>query len=306
MKNTGAYPKRVKVAVVAFDAITPFLLSIPSLVFGAGLGGAEEAGFEVTVCAADKGPLRTSAGFTISVENDLTALADADIVVMPSWHDDYRSAPGVLRSALRSAHQQGARVVGLCLGAFPLAEAGLLDDKSATTHWLAAAELTKRYPKVIVNPEVLYVDQGDVLTSGGVAAGLDCCLHILRQLAGAETANKVARRLLVAPHRDGGQAQFIERPLPVSSSDSRFSRVLDWVSQHLDQEHSIDSLGTRSNEPPKLHAAFSPSYRYVIQTVAIAPTAIARTAHARKHRRINRIYRTEGRVRNSAFATAVL
>lgn len=246
MQTIITHSRRIKVAVIAFDAITPFHLSVPSLVFGAGLGGAEEADFEVAVCAVDQSPLRTSAGFMISTENDLSVLSDADIVIMPSWHEDYRSAPSVLLDALRSAHQRGARVVGLCLGAFPLAEAGLLDGKSATTHWLATDELAKRYPKVTVSQEVLYVDQGDVLTSGGVAAGLDCCLHILRQLIGAETANKIARRLLVAPHRDGGQAQFIERPLPISTSDSRFSEVLDWMNHHLDQAHSIDSVAERA------------------------------------------------------------
>jgi transcriptional regulator GlxA family with amidase domain len=106
--------------------------------------------------------------------------------------------------------------------------------------------LAERYPKVKVNPEVLYVDEGDVLTSAGVAAGLDCCLHLLRQLSGAEAANRRARRLLIAPHRQGGQAQFIERPLPVSNSDGRFSQVLEWVTQHLQQAHSIDSLAERA------------------------------------------------------------
>ena len=148
-------------------------------------------------------------------ENDLTALDEADIVIMPSCYEDYRAAPDELLHALRSAHGRGAKMVGLCLGAFPLAQAGILTGKSATTHWIATDELAKRYPDINVSPEVLYVDEGNIITSGGVAAGLDCCLHILRQIAGAETANKVARGLLIAPHRGGGQAQFIERSLPV-------------------------------------------------------------------------------------------
>lgn len=236
----------IQIAVVAFDGITPFHLSVPSLVFGARLADGEEAAFEVTICALDKDPLRTSAGFMISTGNDLSVLNTADIVIMPSWHEDYRSAPVPLLDALRAASQRGASLVGLCLGAFPLAEAGLLNGKSATTHWLATDELARRYPAVTVIQEVLYVDQGNVLTSGGVAAGLDCCLYMLRQLIGVETANKIARRLLVAPHRDGGQAQFIERPLPVSSSDSRFSEVLEWVCHRLDQAHNIDSLAERA------------------------------------------------------------
>jgi transcriptional regulator GlxA family with amidase domain len=136
--------------------------------------------------------------------------------------------------------------MALCLGAFPVAEAGLLDGRAATTHWAAADELARRYPKVKVDPEVLYVDEGDVLSSAGIAAGIDCCLHLLRRLCGAETANAVARRMVVAPHREGGQAQFIERPLPVSPSDGRLARVLDWVSRNLGAEHDLDALAARA------------------------------------------------------------
>jgi transcriptional regulator GlxA family with amidase domain len=137
-------------------------------------------------------------------------------------------------------------VVALCLGAFPVAEAGLLDGRAATTHWAAAGELARRYPKVKVDAEVLYVDEGDVLSSAGVAAGIDCCLHLLRRLCGADAANAVARRLVVAPHRQGGQAQFIERPLPVSPSDGRLARVLEWVGRHLDVQHDLDTLAGRA------------------------------------------------------------
>lgn len=244
-KITPAIPAR-KVAIVAFDGITPFHLSVPCLVFGTDAGDGAAARFEVIVCALEQGALRTSAGFAIAPERDLGALDDADIVVMPAWHDDCRGAPPALLDALRRAHKRGAQVVGLCLGAFPLAQAGLLDGRGAATHWAAAAELAARYPKVQVNQDVLYLDQGDVLTSAGVAAGLDCCLHLLRQLCGAEMANRVARRLLIAPHRDGGQAQFIERPLPVSHSEGRFAQVLDWVARHPQHAHSIDTLAARA------------------------------------------------------------
>jgi transcriptional regulator GlxA family with amidase domain len=137
-------------------------------------------------------------------------------------------------------------VAGLCLGAFPLAQAGLLDGKSATTHWECTDLLAAHHPKVRVNPDVLYVDEGDVLTSAGVAAGIDCCLHLLRQISGAEVANRRARRLLVAPHRQGGQAQFIERPLPLTSSDGRLAEVLEWVTAHLEQVHTLESLAARA------------------------------------------------------------
>jgi transcriptional regulator GlxA family with amidase domain len=238
MSTTFPTCRGYKVAVIAFDGITPFHLSVPSLVFG--------RLYEVTVCAADPPPLRTTAGFDITTAHGLEALEGAHLVILPSWHDDCRPAPQALLVALRAAHQRGARVVGLCLGAFPLAEAGLLDGRTATTHWEFADELGRRHPAVTVDREVLYVDEGDVLTSGGVAAGLDCCLHVLRQLSGAEAANSAARRMLVAPHREGGQAQFIERPVPVSGSDNRFAQVLDWVAHHLQQEHSLDALAARA------------------------------------------------------------
>ncbi len=231
--------RRHRIAVIAFDGITPFHLSVPGMVFR------DAQTFDLRICAADPSPLRTTAGFDITVRHTLRALADADIVILPTWHDDCRPAPAKLLAALRRAHQRGARMVGLCLGAFPLAEAGLLDGRGATTHWAYAEALAARHPAIAVDSEVLYVDDG-VLTSAGVAAGLDCCLHLLRQLCGAEAANHVARQLVVAPHRQGGQAQFIERPVPASGSDDRFAQVLDWVNRHLDEQHSIDTLAARA------------------------------------------------------------
>jgi transcriptional regulator GlxA family with amidase domain len=246
MRKTAHPSGRVTVAVIAYDGISPFHLSVPCLVFG---GNGRDPGvskFEVVVCAADEGPLRTEAGFTVATQFDLAAVDTAAIVIMPSWHDDYREAPATLLEALRRAHGRGATVVGLCLGAFPLAQAGLLDGRTATSHWESVGTLAERHPKVKVNADVLYVDEGDVLTSAGVAAGLDCCFHLLRRLSGAEVANRRAKRLLIAPHRQGGQAQFIERPLPVTNSDGRLSQVLEWVTQHLEHTHSIESLAERA------------------------------------------------------------
>jgi transcriptional regulator GlxA family with amidase domain len=246
MRKTVHSSRRLTVAVIAYDGISPFHLSVPCLVFG---GNGRDPGlstFKVVVCSAEQGPLRTEAGFTMDTEYDLAAADGADIVVMPSWHDDCREAPSALLEALRRAHGRGATVVGLCLGAFPLAQAGVLDGKSATTHWQSADALAERHPKVKVNPDVLYVDEGDVLTSAGVAAGLDCCFHLLRRLSGAEVANGRAKRLLISPHRQGGQAQFIERPLPVSNSDGRLARVLEWVARHLEQSHSLASLAEQA------------------------------------------------------------
>jgi len=247
MSTRTSPSRKFRIAVIAFDGINPFHLSVPCQVFGAQRADCESATFDVKVCAEDPGtPLTTTAGFDITATHGLSTLTRADIVILPSWHSDCRPAPASLLQALRRAHQRGAQVVGLCVGSFPLAEAGLLDGRTATTHWALADTMSERYPKVRVDREVLYVDEGEVVTSAGVAAGLDCCLHLLRQLCGAEIANRVARQLVVAPHRQGGQAQFIERPLPVTGSDDRFAQVLAWVGEDLTQNHSIDVLAERA------------------------------------------------------------
>jgi len=233
------------VAVVAFDGISPFHLSVPCLVFGEDRSAIGVPPFRLLVCATHVGRLRTSAGFDIDVAHDLGALRRARIVVVPSWRDTSERPPTELLDALRRAHRRGAQIVGLCLGAFVLAEAGLLDGRDATTHWNYADAFAARYPAVRLDPDVLYVDHGDVLTSAGTAASLDCCLHLLRQRCGAEVANRVARRLVVAPHRDGGQAQFIEQPLPAAQRGDNLQALLGWVIQHLDEAHSVDSLASR-------------------------------------------------------------
>lgn len=233
-----------RIAVVAFDHVTPFHLSVPCLVFG-DLGPGGEL-YELRVCAAVVGMLPTTAGFALQVEHGLEALEWAQTVIVPSWHDSEERPPQVLLDALVAAHARGARMVGLCLGAYVLAEAGLLDGLRATTHWAWAADFAERYPQVTVDADVLYLDDGGLLTSAGTAAGIDCCLHLLRQQHGAELANRVARRLVVPPHRQGGQAQFIEQPLPATSRDDRLAGLLDWVRAHLDLPHTLDSLAERA------------------------------------------------------------
>lgn len=234
-----------RIAVLAFEGISPFHLSVPCLVFGEDRSDLGVPGWPVVVCAERRGPLRSAAGFALQATHGLRTLAQADVVIVPSWHDPaQRPSEPVLR-ALRSAHARGARLVGLCLGAFVLAEAGLLDGRAATTHWAWCDGFARRFPQVRLDPEVLYVDEGDVVTSAGTAAGLDCCLHLLRQWVGAARANRVARRLVVAPHRAGGQAQFIEAPLPASRRGGQLSALLAWIEAHLAQPHSVDALAQR-------------------------------------------------------------
>lgn len=233
------------VAVVAFDGISPFHLSVPCLVFGEDRREEGVPRFEVLVCG-ERGKLRTSAGFTIEAPHRLARLRDAAIVIVPSWRDVRERPPEPLLRALRQAHARGATVVGLCLGAFVLAEAGLLDGHSATTHWRWAGEFARRFPAVRLDPGVLYVDEGRVITSAGTAAGLDCCLHVLRSRIGAELANRVARRIVVAPHRQGGQAQYVESPLPSRAGGDRLSRTLDWARQHLHESLDVDALAAKA------------------------------------------------------------
>lgn len=237
-------PALHRVVVVAFDRISAFHLSVPCVVFGEVLP--PDSGIALQVCSAEPGPLAASAGFTLGMSKGLAALRQADTVIVPSWRDPAETPPAALLSALRAAHRRGARIVGLCLGAYALAAAGLLEGRRATTHWAWAEDFARRHPGVAVAPDVLYIDEGDVLTSAGTAAGLDCCLYLLRRLKGAEIANEAARRLVTTPHRAGGQAQFIPQPLPDHPGQTRLGELLDWVRGCLDQAHSLDSLAQRA------------------------------------------------------------
>lgn len=232
------------IAIVAFERISPFHLSAPCVVFGDPHPGVPP--FDFAVCATQPGRLATTAGFSIVVEHGLEKLLTADTIIVPSWRDPAERAPAALLAALVAAHTRGVRIVGLCLGAYVLAQAGLLDGRAATTHWAYAEDFAQRHPKVRLQPDVLYLEDGKILTSAGTAAAIDCCLYLLRQQLGGEIANSVARRLVVPPHRQGGQAQFITQPLPASATDARLSSLLDWVRAHLEQAHTLDSLAARA------------------------------------------------------------
>ena len=232
------------VAVVTYDRISPFHLAVPCVVFGNTLPG--DAKFEVRVCALETGKLATTAGFDVVVTHGIDALSTADIVVVPSWRDAAELPPAALLDALSAANERGAQIVGLCLGAYVLAAAGLLDGRRATTHWEYAADFARRYPRITVDANVLYVDDGNLVTSAGTAAGIDCCLHLVRRRYGAQTANRVARRLVTPPHREGGQAQYIEQALPASASGSRLAALIDWVRANPALPHTLDSLAARA------------------------------------------------------------
>ncbi|MGN6086741.1 GlxA family transcriptional regulator [Trinickia sp.] len=234
------------VAVVAFDGISPFHLSVPCIVFGEDYGAGGVPRFDVRVCAEAPGMLQTTAGFAIGAPHGLDAVHAADIVIVPSWRNALEPPSDALIDALRGAQARGAQIVGLCLGAFVLAAAGILDGRPATTHWAWAEAFARRYRAVRVDAAVLYIDDGQVLTSAGTAASLDCCLHLLRRRCGAQAANYVARRLVVPPHRQGSQAQYVEQPIGIRARDERLSALLDWVQANLREPHSLDSLAQRA------------------------------------------------------------
>ncbi len=230
------------IAIVAFEGISPFHLSVPCIVFGDDLLKLGAPRYRLLIAGEKTGSIRTMSGFSIEVERDLASLAEADTIIVPAWNDPGTRPSERLLEALRAAHGRGARLVGLCLGTFVLAEAGLLDGRAASTHWAWADEFERTYPQVALNRNPLYLDEGDILTSAGTAAAIDCCLHIVRNDHGAEIANRIARRLVVAPHRQGDQAQYIEAPLPAPGSGDPLGTTIAWAIEHLDEPLSLERL----------------------------------------------------------------
>jgi transcriptional regulator GlxA family with amidase domain len=212
--------------------------------------------YELRLCGAEGRRAEAFGGFSIEVPYDLSGVAGADtVIVMPFETWDLRGAPAppaVLEAIVR-AHAGGARVASFCTGAFVLAAAGLLDGRPATTHWDSADRLAREYPRVRVDPKVLYVDDGDVLTSAGAAASIDLSLHIVRRDHGAEVANAMARRAVVPPHRDGGQAQYVEMPVPEPVADA-FNATLRWATLHLDEPISVAELAAQAHMSPRTFA----------------------------------------------------
>jgi transcriptional regulator GlxA family with amidase domain len=234
------------VAVIAFDGISPFHLSVPCMVFGDDLARLGVPRYRLLICAEKTGLIPTMSGFNIDVQHDLSVLDQADTVIVPAWRDPDERPSEALLEALRVAYQRGSRIVGLCLGTFVLAEARLLDGRTASTHWVWGDDFARKYPLVKLDRKVLYVDDGNILTSAGTAAAIDCCLHLLRCDHGAEMANRIARRMVVAPHRDGGQAQYIEQPLLKADGSDPLSVTLDWAIEHLQQPLCLDALAARA------------------------------------------------------------
>ncbi|MEV6791554.1 helix-turn-helix domain-containing protein [Streptomyces sp. NPDC051320] len=244
-KLSGRRRKEI-VSVLLFSGGPIFESSIPLSVFGIDRQDAGVPRYRLLVSAGEEGPLRTTGGLELTAPYGLEAVSRAGTVVVPAWRSITSPPPPEALDALRRAHEEGARIVGLCTGAFVLAAAGLLDGRPATTHWMYAPTLAKRYPSVHVDPRELFVDDGDVLTSAGTAAGIDLCLHIVRTDHGTEAAGALARRLVVPPRRSGGQERYLDRSLPEEIGSDPLAEVVAWALEHLHEQFDVETLAARA------------------------------------------------------------
>jgi AraC family transcriptional activator FtrA len=233
------------VVAVAYDGLCTFEFGVATELFALPRPEVEVPWYDFSVVAVDEGPLRATGGLILSAPTDLDELAGAGTILLPGWRDPGEAPPARLLDALRNAHQQGARLASICSGVFILAASGLLDGLRATTHWRYVDQLQAAHPEIQVEPDVLYVDNGSILTSAGSAAGIDLGLHLIRRDHGAAVANQVARRLVLPPHRDGGQAQYIAAAVP-AEGDVSLAATMDWALDRLHEPLTVDDLAAHA------------------------------------------------------------
>ncbi|WNI17922.1 GlxA family transcriptional regulator [Actinacidiphila sp. ITFR-21] len=274
------------VAAVLLDGVHPFELGVVCEVFGLDRGDEGLPVYDFAVVSAEGPRLRTHAGFDVVAPYDLDRLDEADLIAVPAG-DSFtdREFPPELLKALVRAVDRGAWVLSVCSGVFAVAAAGLLDGRRCAAHWRHLELLSRRYPQVRVEPDVLYVEDAGVITSAGTAAGIDACLHLVRREQGTAVANAIARRMVVPPHREGGQAQYVARPLPRATSDT-VTGVLSWMERHLDRELTVDELAARAHMSPRTFArrfqqeTGTTPYRWLLgQRVLLARELLEGTDH---------------------------
>ncbi|MBP3976638.1 GlxA family transcriptional regulator [Microbacterium sp. BLY] len=242
------------VACVVHDGFAPFEFGVACEAFGLDRSADGVPNFDFRIVAPRPGVVRSKIGFSINVEHDLSFTREADLVIFcPVPRETWADIDPLLVDVARDAVARGAWVMSVCSGSFILAAAGVLDGRRATTHWMYAHTMAEMYPDIDIDPDVLFVQDDRIITSAGTAAGIDACLHLLRQELGAEITNRIARRMVVPPQRDGGQAQFIDRPIPVAPTDS-FAAVADWAVAHLRDELTVDQLAARALMSPRTFA----------------------------------------------------
>ncbi|TLU69237.1 transcriptional regulator FtrA [Enterobacter sp. MF024] len=230
------------VVALAYDGLCTFEFGIAVEIFALARPEMGDNWYRFAVAGVEPGELRATGGFRLVVDGGLELLSEAGTIIVPGWRGADVPVPAALCEQLVAAHRRGARILSICSGVFVLAAAGLLDNRQATTHWRYTDLLQQRYPAIQVMPDVLYIDNGDVLTSAGSAAGIDLCLHLVRRDYGSVAANRVARRLVVSPHRDGGQAQFIQQAVPVAYEGHRLGALFDYLHARLAEPHTVGSL----------------------------------------------------------------
>lgn len=241
------------VAVLLLDELAVFEFGVVTEVFGVDRTEEGVPAFDFRVCGPVAGaPLSAGAGVQVVPPLGLEGLLGADLVAVPAARERVDYPPAVLE-ALRAAHAAGAVVLSICSGAFILGAAGLLDGRRCTTHWRHTEDLAARFPRAEVDPDVLFVDEGDLITSAGTAAGIDACLHLVRRELGSAVTNTIARRMVVPPQREGGQRQFVERPVPACRDDG-LADVLTWAAEHLEQPHTVATLAARAHTSPRTFA----------------------------------------------------
>ena len=298
-RATGPERDAQAVAIVSYDGVAAFELGVACDVFG---GGAERAAafgvpwYRSFVCGIAPGPVTTDSGFQIlpAARAQRESASASTVIVLPTV--SFKQVPAEVLEVLRQAHARGSRIVSLCTGAFALAGAGLLDGRRATTHWTECDELARRHPKVSVDPGVLFVDEGDILTSAGSAASIDLCLHVVRQDYGTEIATQLARQLVVPPQRDGGQAQYIDAPMPALDSSSLFADTVLAPGASGRTDNSRRTGGTFGHEPPDVRPPVPGQHRHDPVPVAGAPARPARPATPRDKRPADRFSRGEKRL----------
>ncbi|WP_332852746.1 transcriptional regulator FtrA [Duganella sp. S19_KUP01_CR8] len=242
--------KKHLVVALAYDRLCTFEFGCTVELFALERPELEVDWYDFAVCAVEPGPIRAAGGITVQAPYTPELLERADTIVIPGWRDADELPPPAVLDMIRAAHRRGARLCSICSGVFVLAAAGVLDGQRATTHWRYADRLAQRYPQIQVQPDDLYVDNGQIITAAGSAAGLDMLLHLVRRDYGAKVGNMVAQRLVVAPHREGGQAQFLPRPM-AQGEQGRLSRLMDWLRSHPEQPHTVNSMAERAAMSPR-------------------------------------------------------
>jgi transcriptional regulator GlxA family with amidase domain len=261
----------VRIAVHAFPGMSMFHLATPLLVFN-------EAAWTTVVWSDRAQPIVTGEGVQLSLLAGAEVTDDADILVIPSWPDGLPTPGAEFVQLIRRTHARGAIVVGLCLGAYPVAASGILDGRTAATHWAATRRLADDHPAVTVDPSALYIDHGDVLTSAGTASGLDACLHLIRRHLGAAAAATVARHMVIAPHREGDQAQYIETPVPPADDTDPIGRATTWALANLRAPLHVEQLAEQARMSPR---NFSRHFRRMTGTTPAHWLLSRRLDHAR-------------------------